>query len=436
MAERDKTSSYAYDQQASRAAVVFWDGGGATIALHSPGILTIGRAEDSDIRIDHGSVSRSHARLHVSDDDVELEDLGSSNGTRVNAQRLKANERVLLCQGDVVEVGGAMLVIQQRAEGLSSQQQRNPRGDPMAPLARLVALVAQGSLPVILIGETGVGKDVWARRIHEQSSRSSSPFIAINCAAIPEPLLESELFGHEKGAFTGADKPHVGLLEMAGTGTVFLDEISELSGRLQAKLLRAIESQEVFPVGGSRPRLVRARFISATNRNIEALVATGGFRADLYFRLNGITLRIPPLRERRADIRGLAQEFLAKAAASLGRAAPRIAPAAVAWLDAQAWPGNIRELKNRMECAVLLCGSAPIEVKHLAPDPAAEANPGKAASSTLWSEFESIERQRILEALATCDGNQTRAAAMLGISRRTLINRLDEYGVERPRRKR
>jgi len=306
----------------------------------------------------------------------------------------------------------------------------------MAPLARLVALVAQGALPVILIGETGVGKDVWARKIHEQSSRSTAPFIAINCAAIPEPLLESELFGHEKGAFTGADKPHVGLLETAGAGTVFLDEISELSGRLQAKLLRAIESQEIFPVGGSRPRPVRARFISATNRHIEALVATGGFRADLYFRLNGITLRIPPLRERRSEIRGLAQEFLAKAAASLGRQVPRISPTAVAWLEAQAWPGNIRELKNRVECACLLCGNMPIEVSHLAPDPAFEANPGSRAGSTLWGEFESIERQRILEALAACDGNQTKAAAMLGISRRTLINRLDEYGVERPRRKR
>jgi len=435
MSEHENTSSYAYGAGATRLAVVFWDGGGSSVPLSAPGQVTIGRAEDSGIRIDHGSVSRMHARLHVEEEGVEIEDLGSSNGTRVNAQRLTPHQRVALCQGDVVEVGAAMLVVQHRAQGPEAAAPKRTQGDPMAPLARLVALVAQGSLPVILIGETGVGKDVWARRIHELSAHASSPFVAINCAAIPEPLLESELFGHEKGAFTGADKARIGLLETAGDGTVFLDEISELPGRLQAKLLRALENQEIYPLGGSRPRHVRARFVSATNRNIEALVASGGFRADLYFRLNGITLRIPSLRERPHDIEALAVEFVGCAARSLGRPEPRIAPAALAWLKTQPWPGNIRELKNRIECACLLCGGGPIEINHLAPDAGAEANPSAPRSPCLWSEFESIERRRILEALESCDGNQTRAAARLGISRRTLINRLDDYGVERPRKR-
>jgi two-component system, NtrC family, response regulator AtoC len=443
MTDGDKTSSYAYGSGASRQAVVFWEGGGgSTTPLAVGACVTIGRGADSGIRVDHGSVSRTQARLWVTQEGVEIEDAGSSNGTRVNAQRLPANARRPLLPGEIVEMGAAMLVVQ-AFTAVNAERVRKPTGsersDAMSTLDRFVTLIAKGKLSIILVGETGVGKEVWARRIHERSDRKALPFVGINCAAIAEQLLESELFGHEKGAFTGADRARTGLLESAAAGTVYLDEITELPQRLQAKLLRVLENHEVFPVGSSRSRPIGARFLSSTNRDIEALVAANDFRADLYFRLNGITLRIPPLRERLGEIDGLATEFATAAATSLGKHAPKFTAGALRWLRTQPWLGNIRELKNRVECACLLCGDGAIDRQHLVADiqTASTAQQGKEAheSQPLWREFEALERQRILEALAASGGNQSKAAAQLGISRRMLINRLDRFGVQRPRRK-
>ena len=302
----------------------------------------------------------------------------------------------------------------------------------------LAARAAAGTIGVVILGETGVGKDVLARWIHDASPRAARPFVSVNCAALSESLLESELFGHERGAFTGAAQAKEGLLETAPGGTVFLDEVGELPAATQAKLLRVIEAREVLRVGGVRPRKIDVRFVAATNRDLEADVARGSFRRDLYFRLNGMTLVVPPLRERPADVPLLARRFVAALAAGAGhRRVPAISAAALARLAAHAWPGNVRELRNVVERALLLCDGPAITEAHLPPEvlSVVAAPPGAPSASRAPSTAvpEGSERARILGALAACAGNQSRAAKKLGISRKVLIARLDAYGVARPR---
>jgi DNA-binding NtrC family response regulator len=307
-------------------------------------------------------------------------------------------------------------------------------------LSPVVAKVAQGDINVLILGETGVGKEVLARTIHERSRRAQKALVSINCAALSETLLESELFGHEKGAFTGAVAAKAGLLESADGGTVFLDEVGEMPLALQAKLLRVLEQREVLRVGSLRPRPIDVRFLGATNRDLEAEVAAGRFRQDLYFRLNGVAIVIPPLRERTDEIEALARLFVAKAAERCGRKGPALAPEVLELLQRHRWPGNIRELRNVMERAVLLTSGGTIGLDTFPanflggplraivgvpadPPPAAVALP------------EGDDRARVIAALAACDGNQTHAAKMLGISRRTLITRIEEYDLPRPRKK-
>jgi two-component system response regulator AtoC len=328
----------------------------------------------------------------------------------------------------------------------------------MAQLHRLLRAVAQGTISVVLLGETGVGKEVIAQSIHRYSPRASRPFVSINCAAIPEALLESELFGHERGAFTGAVREKTGLMETADGGTLLLDEVGEMPLPAQAKLLRAIETRQIVRVGGVRPRPVDVRFVSATNRDLQQLIETHAFRRDLFFRLNGISVHVPPLRERLAELEGLTRRFLAEFGASLGRQPLSLSAEALAQLRTHAWPGNVRELRNVVERAVLLCDGPEIRPEHLSlgtlgagetPPPSSEAAMGRAspppappsydageyAHGGLSEELQATERKRILEALERCAGNQTRAAEMLGISRRSLIHRLETYGVPRPRKR-
>jgi DNA-binding NtrC family response regulator len=317
-------------------------------------------------------------------------------------------------------------------------EERAPSGtviaDPaMKELHRLVDRVAQGSIPVLLLGETGVGKEVVAEAIHRRSPRGDRPFPRLNCAALSEHIVDSELFGHEKGAFTGADRAKEGLLETASGGTLFLDEVGELPLSTQAKLLRAIEQGEVLRVGAVTARPIDVRFVSATNRDLEAEVAAGRFRRDLYYRLNAATLSIPPLRERTSEIEPLADSFLRRAAGELGLLrTPVLAPATLDLMRSYAWPGNIRELRNAIDRAVLLCPGEVIEPIHLPFEKISVSWP-KPSAHDLSAEEQS-HRDRIIAALEGCAGNQTRAAEALGVARQTLSRWLTRYDLPRPRK--
>jgi two-component system, NtrC family, response regulator AtoC len=563
--------------------------------LPSTGELVIGRASDSDVRVDHPSVSREHAVLRLGTP-ITIEDLGSANGTRLRGRPLVPRKPIEIQPGEVVDLGSVLLVVQPRpraaltrrvwshdyfegrleeecvragrtgerfavlqisspalvgeavrdgvlgvlgegdvlgayapgsfeilvldvdaaaaerlARRLATAAARHgtalrtgvavyPRdgtsahallarsleevtaGTPadrtlaahaeshsgkMQDLRRLAECVAAGNISVLLLGETGAGKEVLAETIHRMSPRRDAPFLRLNCAALSETLLESELFGHERGAFTGATHGKPGLLETANGGTVFLDEVGELTMSTQVKLLRVLEEREVLPVGGLKPRPIDVRFVAATNRDLEAEVERRAFRQDLYFRLCAATLVIPPLRERVVEIPGLARSFVEAAARDMDRATPALGADVIAALEAYPWPGNIRELRNMIERAVLLCGAGPIAMAHLpaekmratlapsrppAAPPAAPVEPSTrtAAPSAAPDEptptadrplraivreqVESVERQRICDALARAAGNQSVAAKLLGMPRRTLVKRLAAYNIPRPRR--
>ena len=361
----------------------------------------------------------------------------------------------------------------------------------MRHLDQLIERVAVSTINVLLMGETGVGKDVFAERIHRLSLRSNHPLLRLNCASLSESLLESELFGHERGAFTGAVQTKPGLLETADGGTVFLDEIGELPISTQVKLLRVLEERVVLRVGSVKPRSIDVRFVAATNRDLELEVARGTFRQDLFFRLNGISIVIPPLRERVDEIESLATHFITEVCTKTGQIPmPALSREALNLMKQYAWPGNIRELRNVVERAVLLCSHGTITLTHLpvekmsasfaprrvsAPsranprhseEPNAELRPaflrteapgangvessqlaglvdhpaigrrGLRLPKDLQQEVIAREKQQIIDALSACAGNQTGAAKMLGISRRTLVNRLNFHGISGPRKNR
>jgi transcriptional regulator with PAS, ATPase and Fis domain len=266
---------------------------------------------------------------------------------------------------------------------------------------------------------------VFAGRIHDQSPRSKQPMLRLNCATLTETLLESELFGHERGAFTGAQQAKPGLLETANGGTVFLDEIGDLPAGMQAKLLRVIEERAVLRIGAVKARPLDVRFVAATNKDLEN---DPGFRRDLYFRLAGVTIVIPPLRERTDEVEPIAREFVRATCERAGRAVLGFTPAGLAALQAHSWPGNVRELRNVIERAVLMA-EREIDVEHLQ-----LRAPTGPSTGGLRSDVDAFERQRIIEALEQCNGNQTRACQLLGISRRTLIDRMDEFALPRPRK--
>jgi DNA-binding NtrC family response regulator len=319
-------------------------------------------------------------------------------------------------------------------------------GDPVTrALHDQLGRVAQSNLSVLLLGETGSGKEVLARAIHRESGRASGPFVALNCAALTESLLESELFGHEKGAFTGAMGARAGLFEAAQGGTLFLDEIGDMPLSLQVKLLRVLEDRHVVRVGGRTPIAVDARFVAATHRDLEDEAERGTFRQDLYFRLAGITLDVPPLRARASEIPQLAALFAKRAAAELSRPVPSLAPETLAVLMRHRWPGNVRELRNVIERAVVLAPGSQLMPEHLPSKLTAMAGRASSPSITLTTtdagreqmkrDMAAIERQHIIDALERAGQNQTLAAEILGISRRTLVSRLTEYDLPRPRKR-
>jgi transcriptional regulator with PAS, ATPase and Fis domain len=297
---------------------------------------------------------------------------------------------------------------------------------------QLVQSVAKGTISVLLTGETGVGKEVTAREIHDSSPRASEPFIAINCAALPENLLESELFGYEKGAFTGATTSKPGLFEAANGGTVLLDEIGDMPLATQAKVLRVLETKQVTPLGTVKPKGVDVRFIAATNRDLSTLVQQGKFRDDLLFRISGVTIRIPPLRERTGEITHLARKLLAEECARTHVPPKTLSPRALALLEGYAWPGNVRELRSAMERAILLAPGDEISVEHLMLGETHTARTETPASTETPEPDD--ERARIEAALERSGGNQKEAAKLLGITRRALMYRMDRYGIKRPRK--
>ncbi len=317
--------------------------------------------------------------------------------------------------------------------------------DPVTlQLLQMVGKLAASDTTVLLTGESGVGKEVFARYIHERSGRAAGPFVAINCAAIPENMLEAMLFGHEKGAFTGAHASRPGKFEQAQGGTLLLDEISEMALDLQAKLLRVLQEKEVERIGGQGAIPLDVRIVATTNRDLHAHVADGKFREDLYYRLSVFPLNLPPLRERRGDVVPLAELFLNDSCAGK-RPAPQISAAARASLLAYDFPGNVRELQNMMQRAVILCSGQSIEAHDLhfeaplrRPPPAAEppaAAPPAEAEKNLQDGLQNAEGQLIIDALRAVGGNRKRAAADLGISPRTLrykLARLRDAGYEIP----
>lgn len=305
--------------------------------------------------------------------------------------------------------------------------------DPaMAKVLALAEGVAMSQATVLIQGESGTGKELLARFIHSRSPRGHRPFIAVNCAALPDGLLESELFGHERGAFTGALMRKIGKFEMAHQGTILLDEISEMNLGLQAKLLRVLQEREVDRIGGREPVQVNIRVIATTNRSLRQEVEHGRFREDLYYRLNVFPITLPPLRERPSDIPVLARHFVRATASRNGLAVPRLSEAALTVLLGRLWKGNVRELENAVERAVLLAGDDGIGPEHviveesargMAPSSSAAHTHNLPANGSLWE----MERDLIMQTLDRVKGNRTHAAKALGISIRTLRNKLREY---------
>jgi two-component system, NtrC family, response regulator AtoC len=430
-----------------------------------------------------------------------IEDLGSTNGTRVRSlvgrnrtpdcdetaqiperQRSRASMRVEL--GDLVLVGSVSLIVRPMTSGVNpivrepvvpgaSSGPLPVLCDPeMRRLKRMTERLAQSSITVLFQGETGVGKEIFAEMLHRLSPRCDRPLLRLNCGALPEALLESHLFGHERGAFTGAARHKPGLLEVASGGTVFLDEIGELPHSVQVKLLRVLEERQVLRIGGLAPRPIDVRFVTATNRDLEQEIRRGAFREDLYYRIGAVTLTIPPLRERASEVEPLARSLLTQLCREQGCAEPTLDVRALELMRGYAWPGNVRELKNVIARALVLCESGVIGVEHLpaakmrqsahpplpstlpAPEwpasvaqalaldlppqprvPAAISDPAGDLLGDLRRRLDEVERGRVVRALDQCAGNQTQAAKLLGISRRTLVTRVEEYRLPRPRKR-
>lgn len=428
-----------------------------TLNLPIKGRLTIGRSPSADVVVQHNSVSREHAVLEIGSAGVVLRDLGSHNGTLLAGRPLSRGTSVLLREGEVIQVGAASIFLECRTAVESAGQSTTPaidfekEGVVAGPWMRaqwpVVARIARGDIPILIVGETGVGKEVLTKLIHGCSSRADRTLLSVNCSTLPEHLVESELFGHERGAFTGASTAKPGLLEGVGGGTLFLDEIGELPLQMQSKLLRVLESGEYRRVGGLTNLTSDVRVVAATNRDLDSAVVEGAFRPDLLYRLNAFTLEVPPLRKRRDEIVPLARLFAESVSRDQGTPPPVLDGAINDFLESYDWPGNVRELRNTMERAVLLAGARPISAVHL-PEKLrlkrseAPQKPPKPAATPAQepikfrNAMEEAERQMIIDALATCAGNQTQTAKLLGISRRTLVDRLNKYDLPRPRKHR
>jgi DNA-binding NtrC family response regulator len=411
--------------------------------------LLVGSGSDCTIVLDDPHVSSRHAELAWSPAGIVVRDLGSRNGTRV--ANIAVKEVVLSSEaeitvgttklrldlgGELVELGGLGLLAREpvRDEDLSGVPARFGgavgSSATMRKLFALLGRVAPSNLTVTLVGETGTGKDVLAHAIHEASPRADGPFVVFDCAAAQPSLIESELFGHEKGAFTGAVSARVGVFERAHHGTLFIDEIGEMPLDLQPKLLRALEARKVKRLGGAGERLFDVRIVAATNRDLGKQVEAGRFRQDLYFRLSAAILRVPPLRDHLEDIADLVAHFLVQEKKSLV-----VTPSALAALRSHPWPGNVRELKNVVHAAAAMASGTELDVKDLvffetagAPTVLAPATvAGSAGVAIVGSSLKEQEKAAIQHALQAHGGNRTHAARSLGIAISTLYTKIKKY---------
>ncbi|MFC1641475.1 sigma 54-interacting transcriptional regulator [Myxococcota bacterium] len=461
------------------------DGAQFSAVLAAGTRYTVGRSPTSDFCVNDPLASEYHAVICGGDPPTIL-DAGSQHGTLAAGAKLRPGVHHAVDRDSVVLIGQTVVRFtcgrpsgtrrlecppggmadhpSVRPSGHSSsrcpQIQSGVRSGVMGRLQSLAVLVAGSDVSVLILGETGVGKEVMAHAIHNGSQRRHRSLVSLNCAAIPENLLESELFGHERGAFSGAIAAKPGIFETADGTTLFLDEIGDLPLASQAKLLRVLDQREVRRLGALRPSRIDVRVIAATNRDLQEEIAKGRFRADLFYRLNGITLSVPPLRERVEDILPLSAELARELSNGVP---PQFTPAAVARLEAHAWRGNVRELRTVLHRALLLSGGHELDVTHLVfdspsstlpvsslsltrdvpkslpPDRKSEPfsatePPTAAVAARLQAELETRERRRIGEALRRSGGSQKAAAELLGMSRRTLINRLERLGMPRPRK--
>lgn len=406
--------------------------GGTTVVLPRGVEISLGRSRSSGLELDDPAASRLHATLRWDGgDEVLLIDAGSKNGTYVDGARVEGS--LALRTGAELAIGQARVIIAVLPRsGTSATAGATPAIDDALLLARdpsmlrVVALAeraARSDVPVLIVGETGVGKEVIARRIHARSRRSAAPFVTVDCTSIPETLAESLLFGHERGAFTGAHAKHIGYFESANGGTLFLDELGELPLATQTRLLRVLQERVVQRVGGTELLPVDVRILAATNRDVDAAIASGLLRKDLLYRLDVVRLAVPPLRARPDDILPLAERF-ARAAAE-GEPV-RFAADAVAALRSYSWPGNARELQNVVGRAVALGAGNVLHACDLEPLSRTPSEPRGA----LRAHVGDIERAAIVTALEACHGNQVRAAARLGVSRRALIYKMERYGLK------
>ncbi len=438
--------------------VVFVQGaeGARIVDIEEGQEVVFGRSSDVSFPIEDTRISRRHAAVRKAGGDVFVKDLGSRNGTKVRGEVLRGEEK-LVAAGDTVSLGPAEIFVAAVTAAGGSLSTVPPDANPLASkptdpddedaegfdgivvadpamqkVFRLARRLGQTPTTVLILGETGSGKEVVAEQIHRWSPRVDGPFVRLNCASLSETLLESELFGHEKGAFTGADRRKIGYIEAANGGTLLLDEIGELPLQTQVKLLRVLETKCVARLGGTKEVPVDVRFVCATHRNLKGEVSAGRFREDLYYRISTFTLQVPPLRERPAEITLLADLFAAHFAKKMDAKPPVLSLDAQQVLHKFHWPGNVRELRNAVEHAVVLAEEGTVLPEHL---PDAVRHPSEKLSienaRAIKEQFMEVEKKNIEAALAAEGQNQTRAAKRLGITRRMLIYKMGKLGIRR-----